>query len=168
MPSFSMLENFALRREVSDSLDEILIGQLIAVLVERGYPMVGITSDPDHHSLRFRMQGDPVLYYLSATLHRTPNKLARLATLSLTGQVKNFMARAADLIDFYANDHKRLSQSPLQGGVTLSHQLNSVLGTVSRQVRLDRATEAGSLEEMNQMVEGVLVELRQALLPFKR
>lgn len=168
MPSFSMLENFALRREVSDSLDEILIGQLIAVMVEKGSPMVGITSDPDHHSLRFRMQGDPVLYYLCGTLHRTPNKLARLATLSLTGQVKNFMTRSADLVDFYARDHRRLCQHPLQGGVALSHQLSSVLGTVQRQVRLDKATEAGSLQEMEQMMEGVLAELRQALLPFKR
>jgi hypothetical protein len=168
MPSFSMLENFALRREVSDSLDEILIGQLIAVMVEKGYPMVGISSDPDHHSLRFRMQGDEVLYYLCATLHRTPNKLARLATLSLTGQVKNFLTRSSDLVDFYAKDHRRLSEHPLQGGVTLSHQLNSVLGTVQRQVRLDKATEPENLREMEQMIEGVLMELRQVLLPFKR
>lgn len=168
MPSFSMLENFALRREVADSLDEILIGQLIAVMVEKGYPMVGISSDPDHHNLRFRTQGDPVLYYVAATLHRTPNKMARLASLSLTGQVKNFLARPSELVDFYANDHKRLAQSPLQGGVTLSHQLNSVLGTVARQVRLDHATQPGSLEDMEKMVEGALLELRQVLLPYKR
>lgn len=168
MPSFSMLENFALRREVADSLDEILMGQLIAVMVEQGYPMVGISSDPDHHHLRFRMQGDTVLYYLAATLHRTPNKLARLATLSLTGQVKNFMSRPADVVDFYASDHVRITQSPLQSGVNLSHQLHSVLGTLQRQVRLDRATEPGSLQEMEQMMEAALLELRQALLPFKR
>lgn len=167
MPSFSMLENFALRREVSDSLDEILIGQLIAVLVGKGFPMVGIVSDPDHHSVRFRMQKDPVLYYLSATLHRPPNKLARLVTLSLTGQVKNFLSSSQALLDFYANDFKKLTEAPLQMGVSLSHQLNSVLGTAQRQIRLDRATEPDSLTEMGTLVDGVLSELRQVLQPFR-
>ncbi|MEW6277997.1 MAG: hypothetical protein AB1758_05195 [Candidatus Eremiobacterota bacterium] len=174
MAFFDMLQNFAHRREMAESLDEILVGQVIAVMADRGYPLIGVTSDSDWQSVRFRTLGDEVLYSVTVTLNRltgglTAKLVGSVATLSITAEVKNFLTDPDDLLEMFRTDISNLMKIPLlSGGVKLNHQLNSVLATSQKLVKLEKLTSPESLKELDATLRDEVDVLREHLKPYKK
>lgn len=169
-----MLQNFAHRREMAESMDEILIGQVIAAMSDKGYPLIGIRSESDWQSVRFLTVDDPVLYSVSVTLNRLTGGMAAklvgsVATLAITGEVKNFLSDPDDLLSMWKTDLKNVLKVPLlTGGVKLDHQLNSVLATSQQIVKLEKLTEPEKLKELGTLLEENVARLREHLKTYKR
>lgn len=171
--AFSFLQKFNHAREMRESMDEIVVGKIIACMSDFGYPLFGILSNNDCQKVRFKTQGDPILNSVEVTLNRltaglTAKVVGNQAQLTIVAEVKNYLTDPDDLLAMYKTDLKNIFKIPLLGGMKLNHQLNSVLATVSQFKKLDNLTGPEDTEELKQLLGSSIDKLREALKPFKK
>ncbi|HXE71113.1 MAG TPA: hypothetical protein VNO81_00505 [Candidatus Nitrosotenuis sp.] len=174
MEIVNFVQKFAHKREMAESMDEILIGQIIAAMAERGYPVIGIRSDADYQQVRFRTPGDPVLFSVIVALNRLTGGLAAAvvgnrATLTVTSEVKNYLADPDDLLAMYRTDLQNLLKIPLlSGGIKLNHQFNSVFATTTRLVEIGQLSKPGGYHELARILGEAVDQERESLRPYKK
>ncbi len=123
--------------ELHESMDEILFGEIVRIMLERGWPVFSLRtvslSDEagDKQIVTFRTYGDDVLYSLMLVLDRKTGGMASIvvgnkATLTLVGEVRNFIADPDDLIENIRTDLANLLKIPLFGKVRVNHEYNSI------------------------------------------
>jgi len=171
--AFSFLQKFNHAREMRESMDEIVVGKVIACMSDFGYPLFGILSNDDYQKVRFKTQGDPILHSVEVTLNRltaglTAKLVGNQAQLTIVAEVKNQLTDPDDLLQMYKTDLKNLFKVPLLGGMKLNHQLNSVLATISQFKKLDDLTGPGDLDSLRELLDGSIKQLREALKPYKK
>lgn len=174
MGMFSFIANFTHKREIAESKDEILLGQIIAIMARSGFPVIGMQSDADLQRIRFRAVNDPTLYGVIIILDRktgglTSKVVGNLATLTIMAEVKNYLADPDDLLDMYRTDVQNILKFPLLGDIKLNHQLNSVFATAKKLVNLDKLLEGGANRaELHELLTNTIGELREKLVKFKK
>ena len=171
--AFSFLQKFSHAREMRESMDEIVVGNLIACMADFGYPLFGILSNDDYQKLRFKAQGDPILHSVEVTLNRltaglTAKVVGNRAQLTIVAEVKNYLTDPDDLLQMYKTDIKNIFTVPLLGGMKLNHQLNSVLATVSQFQTLDNLTKPEGYASLRDLLSTNIDKLREALKPYKK
>ncbi len=171
--AFSFLQKFNHAREMRESMDEIVIGKVIACMDDFGFPLFGILSNNDYQKVRFKTQGDPILHSVEVTLNRltagiTAKLVGNQAQLTIVAEVKNYLTDPDDLLAMYKTDLKNIFKIPLLGGMKLNHQLNSVLATISQFKKLDNLTAPEDTLELKELLRSNIDKLREALKPFKK
>ena len=171
--AFSFLQKFNHAREMRESMDEIVVGKIIACMADFGYPLFGIMSNNDYQKVRFKTQGDPILNSVEVTLNRltaglTAKVVGNQAQLTIVAEVKNYLTDPDDLLAMYSTDLKNIFKIPLLGGMKLNHQLNSVLATISQFKKLDDLTSPDESLELKELLRSNIDKLREALKPFKK
>lgn len=163
--------------ELRASRDEILCGEIITLMVEKGHAPIGFSADSDYQRMRFRTCNDPVLYSMTITLDRktggnviTSAIVGDKATLQLLAEVKNFIADPDDLLKMIGTDLKNLFKIPLMGGIKVDHQLNSIIAYTTEIIEIKKYILKGEQgrRDLDTLLSDKINRLRDTLGPFKK
>lgn len=174
---FSMLSNFSHKREMRESKDEILLGQMVAAMARLGYPAIGFRADAGDQTVRFKPVNDPVLYSVVLTLDRKTGGsaisdalLGSKAIIRLQLEVKNFLADPDDLIKMYKTDFQNIFKISMLGDIKLNHQLNSVFATKQVYIEINNFIDKGTegIEAIAGLLQKNIAEMRDKLAPYKK
>jgi hypothetical protein len=154
--------------ESQGRVDEILIGLVVAHFVGQGHPLYHIRVDEDHQRLRFRTQDDPVLYAVEVNLRRVTRGFEARAVedrcpLTITAEIKNFLANPYDLLRMHEQVPSHL---PQPAGFKLYRQLNSVFASVQVDHVLGGVHELGSRQRLHDLLDTRVDLLREILQPY--
>src|SRR4051812_47900579 len=107
----SILNKFNNRAEIRESKDEILVGEIVRAMSRQGYVSVKYVASTDLQRVSFKALQDPVLTYLHITLDRKTGGgaissalIGVKATLTISAEVKNYIADPDDLVAMYRTD----------------------------------------------------------------
>ncbi|GAB4457756.1 MAG: hypothetical protein Kow0031_38470 [Anaerolineae bacterium] len=173
---FSMLSNFSHKREMRESKDEILLGDIIAAMARMGYPAFGFKAGSGQQTVRFKPLNDEVLYAISVTIDRKTGGsslgdalLGSKATIRLQLEIKNFLADPDDLIKMYKTDMQNMFKITALGGIKLNHQLNSVFATKQTYIDINQFLgKEGGIDAIMKLLQENIAEMREKLAPFKK
>jgi len=174
---FSILSKFEHRREMRESKDEILIGEIVRAMSRLGYPAIGFKAGTGYQAVKFKPVKDSVLHTILVTLDRKTGGSAlqdaligSKAVIRLQLEVKNFLADPDDLIKMHKTDFQNIFKISALGDIKLDHQLNSVLGT--KQIYIDLNNYVNKGEEGAKAIVDLLnkniAEIREKLAPYKK
>jgi hypothetical protein len=176
---FNKLMDHAAKKEMRESRDEVVIGQMIASMVRQGYPTVafntGTQLDSGFQAITFATPSDPVLHTITVVLDRktgggrlSESVVGSKATLTVTAEVKNFLADPDDLLAMWRTDFANITKMPMFGQVKLDHRLNSVLATKTAMIELSQYDGPEDRERIDQLLYGMIAEVRAAVAPYKK
>ena len=174
MGFLSFIHNFSHRQEILESRDEMLMGELITVMAELGYPVIGLRSNADYQRIQFLTLKDPVLHSVVLTLDRktggiTGKVIGNKATLTIQAEVKNYLADPDDVLEMYRTDLANILRMPILGQTKINHQFNSVIATTTRIIDIDRLLEsAGGRPELQQTLQSLIADLREKIARYKK
>ncbi len=170
----SFLSSFNHKKEIKESLDEILIGEIVAAMAKRNYPTIGFRADSDCQLVRFLAVDDPVLYSVAITLDRKTAGLVSAvigdwATIKIVCETKNYLADPDDLLNMYKTDFKNLFKISF-GDIKLNHQLNSVLGYTNKAIEIKTMVMKGDQgrEKLSALLFETIDTIREKLRPYKK
>ncbi len=173
----SFLSNFKHRKELRESKDEIMIGEIVRAMSRRHAPAIGFTAGAGEQSVQFKPLNDSVLNSIIITLDRKTGGssvaqalIGSKATITIQAEVKNYLADPDDLVKMYRTDIANIFKVPMLGTTRLDHQLNSILATKKTLIDLDDYIlqgEAG-VEKLIEFLNGLIGELRGQLAPYKK
>ncbi|MEQ8190150.1 MAG: hypothetical protein ABRQ39_19420 [Candidatus Eremiobacterota bacterium] len=173
----SFLQSFSHKQEMKESRDEMLVGEIVTVMVDSGYPAIGFWAEGDFQRIRFKVVDDPVLYSITITLDRKTGGdfvsgaiFGDKATLKIICEIKNFLADPDDLLNMYKTDLQNMFKIPILGGIKLDHQLNSVLATTTKIIEIKDLILKGEegREKLKGILFGTIRELKEKLVPYKK
>ncbi len=173
----SFLSKFQHRREMRESKDEILIGELVLAMARLNAPAIGFFADTDRQAIKFKLKGDATLHSMTIILDRKTGDSAlqqmligSKATLTFQAEVKNYLADPDDLLKMYKTDLQNLFKVPIMGGIRLDHQLNSVLATTTQIIDIDDYILKGAESQgrLQQLLNTTIASLREKLVPYKK
>lgn len=129
------IQNIAHKREMRESKDEILLGEVIRFMVKKYGPLVELsTTYGDHKQARFRLLNHSLLYSVSIKINRWTGTgaisealIGSKAQITIIGEIKNYLADPDELLNMWKTDFQNIGKIPLLGGIKVNHQLNSVL-----------------------------------------
>lgn len=176
---FKALQAFAHKRELRESKDEILFGEIIRLMVLKYGPLVEIetSSVGDHKQARFLLQNHPLLYSLTVKVNRwtgdgmvSEKLFGSKGSLTLVAEVKNNVADPDDVLNMWKTDFANITKIPLLGGVKVNHQMNSILATKTHIVDMgDFANDMwNERKKLEQVVSDAVDELCKQLASFKK
>jgi hypothetical protein len=174
---FSMLANFSHKREMRESKDEILIGEVIAAMARLGYPAIGFQANAGRQLVRFKPLNDNVLHMIIITLDRktggsaiSESLMGSKAVIRLQLQVKNYLADPDDLLSMYKTDFQNMFKMTMLGNIKLNHQLNSVFATKQVYTDINKYLEKDKegIAELMELLQTNISEMREQLVPFKK
>ncbi|HEY8599932.1 MAG TPA: hypothetical protein VIL85_15955 [Thermomicrobiales bacterium] len=173
----SILNKFNNRAEIRESKDEILVGEIVRAMSRQGYVSVKFVASPDLQRASFKALNDPVLTYLHITLDRKTGGgaissalIGAKATLTISAEVKNYIADPDDLVAMYRTDLANIFRMPVLGGVKLNHELNSIFATTTKLIEINDYVlkgEAGA-QRLIGMLDGTIDDLRDRLRAYKK
>lgn len=150
------------QRELKESRHEVLMGEIIAVMAESGYYVIGIATDADCRRIRFRAQQDAVLNAVLIGLESDRfGQSSRQVELMLQGEIKNYLASTDKLLELH-QQLQQMPRTPVGEGITLSYRMNSVMA------RCDRVLAAGDREGLRTLLHTSLSQLSEQLAPYQK
>ena len=139
------------RRELGESHDEIVLGEVIAAMAETGHSVVEIASDPDVQRVRFLEPGDVRRYGVRVTISRL-GATGRAVSLDVELERRTFFTSPDEII------HLR----PPERDPSLRRKLNALIASATRRLSME-----GLLEGLQEAGSGTALsgraELRRAL-----
>lgn len=173
----SIINKFNNRAEIRESKDEILVGEIVRAMARRGAVSVSYVAGTDMQRVSFKTLNDPVLSYIHITLDRKTGGgalsaaiIGVKATLTISAEVKNYVADPDDLVKMYRTDLANIFRLPVIGGVKLNHELNSIFATTTKIIEINDYVlkgEAG-VERLVALLGGTLDDLRGRLQGYKK
>lgn len=173
----SILNKFNNRAEVRESKDEILVGELVRAMARQSFVSVKYAASADMQRVSFKALRDPVLTYLHITLDRKTGGgaissalIGVKATLTISAELKNYIADPDDLVAMYRTDLANILRLPVLGGVKLNHELNSVFATTTKLIEINDYVLKGEpgAQRLAAMLGGTVDELRERLRAYKK
>jgi hypothetical protein len=173
----SFLSKFEHRREMRESKDEILVGELVYAMSQLNYPVIRFRADAGRQAITFKPRQAPVLNTVTIILDRKTGDgaisqalVGSKATLTFQAEVKNYLADPDDLLHMYRTDLQNLFKMPILGETRLNHQLNSVLATVKQIIDVDDYILKGQEgnDRLRQLCATTISGLREKLVPYKK
>ncbi|MEI2716899.1 MAG: hypothetical protein V9E98_07865 [Candidatus Nanopelagicales bacterium] len=176
---FNKLMDYANKKEMRESRDEVVVGQMIASMARLGYPTIafntGTALDTGFQAILFSTPSDPVLHTVQVTLDRktgggsiSEKIVGSKATLTVTAEVKNYIADPDDLLAMWRTDFANIGKMPMMGQVKLDHRLNSILAKKSTLIELSDYDGPEDRERIDGLLHGMIGEVRQAVAQYKR
>lgn len=176
MGVLDLAARFRHKREMRESKDEILVGEVVRAMARRGHVADRFAAEPDLQRVRFRMD-DPVLGYVHVALDRKTGEsrvgaavVGSKATMTVAGEVRNLLSDPSDVLGMWRSDLRNAARLGLGGAVKVDHELNSVVGRTTDVVEIDRFVLNGEegLQALIDHLENRIERVREALRPFKR
>ncbi len=173
----SILNKFNNRAEIRESKDEILVGEIVRAMARQGYVSVKFVASTDLQRVSFKALQDPVLTYLHITLDRKTGGgalssalIGAKATLTISAEVKNYIADPDDLVAMYRTDLANIFRMPVLGGVKLNHELNSVFATTTKLIEINDYVLKGEpgAQRLSGLLDGTIDDLRERLRAYKK
>ena len=177
----SFLHNFSSEKshanEMRESRDEILIGEIVTIMVEKGYPPIGFWASSDYQRVRFRALNDPILYSVTITLDRKTGGgaissaiLGDKATLTFVCEIKNYLADPDDLIKMYKVDFLNIYKIPVMGRIKIDHQFNSVIATTTEIIEIKELIMKGEAgrQKLETLLFKTIYNMRDMIASFKK
>ncbi len=173
----SILNQFNNRAEIRESKDEILVGEIVRAMTRQGFVSVAFAADSGQQRISFKALRDPVLSFVHVSLDRKTGGgalsqalLGVKATLTIVGEVKNYIADPDDLIAMYRTDFANMLRLPVIGGVKLNHELNSVFATTTKIIEINNYVLKGDqgVQGMIALLDGTINDLRERLRQYKK
>lgn len=179
MGIFKAIQAFAHKREIRESKDEILFGEVIRLMVKNYGPLVQIETSPigDYKQARFRIFKNELLYSVTIKVNRWTGGSAigealigSKGSLTLVAEVKNYVADPDDILNMWKTDFKNITKIPLLGGIKINHQMNSILATKTRVVDMGDFVNNmwGERKILEQDLKDDILELCKQLEPFRK
>ena len=174
---FNLISKFAHKAEIRESMDEMLVGELVRAMSRRGFPAIAFRAGDDHQRISFKAIGDPVLYGVHIVLDRKTGTgaigaagLGSKATLKVTAEIKNRLSDPDDLVHMYRTDLANLFKMPVLGGVKLNHEMNSIYATMTKIIEIDDFVLNGDdgVRRLKELLGETIDELRERLVPYKK
>ncbi|MCU0269293.1 MAG: hypothetical protein MUF83_11680 [Acidimicrobiales bacterium] len=165
------------KREMRESRDEMVVGELVLAFAQLGMPAVRFAAGMGQQSVRFATPADPLLHSVAVTLDRktgsgalSDSLVGSKAVITVVAEVKNYLADPDDLVNMWRTDFANIARLPMLGQVKLDHQLNSVLATKKLMIELNEFTRdpAAGRVQLNQLIASTLEEMRGHLAPYKK
>lgn len=174
---FGLMAKFNHKAEIRESKDEILVGELVRAMARQRYTAIQFRADEGRQRVKFRALGDAVLDHVYLVLDRKTGTgmvsaalLGSKATLTISAEVKNYLADPDDLVQMFRTDLANIFKLPILGGIKLNHELNSVFATTTLVIEIDHYLFKG--ETGTQALMGLLnqkiAELKERLAPYKK
>jgi len=172
-----LLNQFVHKREMRESKDEILVGEIVRAMARLGCPAYGFMTDATSQSVQFKAKSDPILHSIAIRVDRKTGGSAlgealigSKAVLSIQAEVKNLLADPDDLVHMYRTDLQNIFKMPMLGDIRLDHQLNSVLATKKIVIDIDQYILKGEegVTRTTQLIQQVVSELKGKLAPYKK
>lgn len=150
------------------SKDEIIFGEVVRLMVDRGHPVINFDAEEGCQSARFLIEDD-LFFSLRITLDK---KVGTASVLNLTAEVRNKLSDPDDMIEMFRTDLMNIAKIPLFGQVKLNHEYNTVFGTVSSIKSLNSylGKEVGDIQStvLEKDLDEMIGRLREALKKFKK
>ncbi len=170
------LMDFANSREMRESRDEMVVGEIVLAMAQMGMPAIGFVAGMDAQSMRFATPSDNILNNVGVVLDRKTGGgaisdaiIGSKAVVTVVAEVKNYLADPDDLVNMWKTDFANITRMPMLGQVKLDHQLNSVFATKKLVVELkDLVGDQATRQRLVQLLQATLDELRNALAPHKK
>jgi hypothetical protein len=135
------------RRELSESHDEIVLGEVIAAMAETGHSVVEIASDPDVQRVRFLEPGDVRRYGVRVTISRL-GATGRAVSLGVELERRTFFSSPDEIIPL----------RPAELDPSLRRELNALIASDTRRLSVDDL-----LQELQQAGSGTALSGRATL-----
>ncbi|MCC6433679.1 MAG: hypothetical protein IT196_01480 [Acidimicrobiales bacterium] len=171
------LMDFANSREMRESRDEMVVGELVLAMAQMGMPATRFLAGADAQQVRFSTPHDPLLHNVAVIVDRKTGGgalseavIGSKAVITMTAEIKNYLADPDDLVGMWRTDFANITRMPLLGQVKLDHQLNSVLATKKLIVELNEyiGDPAVARPKLVALLQATIAELSQALAPYKK
>ncbi len=171
------LMDFANAREMRESRDEMVVGELVLAMAQMGMPATRFMAGADAQMIRFSTPHDALLHNVAVTVDRKTGggaiseaMVGSKAVITVVAEIKNYLADPDDLVGMWRTDFANITRMPLLGQVKLDHQLNSVLATKKLIVELNEFLGDPTVgrPRLVQLLQATLAELSAALGPFKK
>jgi hypothetical protein len=114
------------RRELSESHDEIVLGEVIAAMAETGHSVVEIASDPDVQRVRFLEPGDVRRYGVRVAISR----------LGATGRAVN-LGVELERRTFFSSPDEIIHLRPAERDPSLRRELNALIASATRRFSVE-------------------------------
>jgi hypothetical protein len=135
------------RRELGESHDEIVLGEVIAAMAETGHSVVEIASDPDVQRVRFLEPGDERRYGVRVTISRL-GATGRAVSLGVELERRTFFSSPDEIIPL----------RPAELDPSLRRELNALIASDTRRLSVDDL-----LQELQQAGSGTALSGRATL-----
>ena len=179
MGFFQLVQEFAHKREMRESKDEILFGELIRLMVRNYGPLVELetSSYSDHKPARFRLLNHPLLHSVTIKVNRWTGTGAvsealfgSIGSVTIVGEVKNYVADPDDVLNMWKTDFSNIGKIPLLGGIKVNHQMNSILATKARKITIGDFVNSQQEErqKLQEEIKSDINELCEQLKKFKK
>ena len=139
------------RRELSESHDEIVLGEVIAAMAETGHSVVEIASDLDVQRVRFLEPGEVGRYGVRVTISRL-GATGRAVSLGVELERRTFFSSPDEIIPL----------RPAELDPSLRRELNALIASATRRLSVEGLVEGLKHAGSGTALSG-RVELRRAL-----
>jgi len=154
------------RRELEESREEILIGEVIAWMAEAGYPVIGIASDVDYQRIRFRTPKDPVVHSVLVAVDRI-HSTKHQASLMIRGEARVYASSPDEILSTHLKLEKMMAQPLKPGEWKVSRQTNTLFAATERTVHLTELLSDKGRGELGKTLKKTLASLKDTLTPFQ-
>ena len=179
MSIFKVWQDLAHSKEIRESKDEVLFGEIVKYMIENYGPLVELeTQMGDRKIARFRTVGHKLLHSITIQTNRHSGSgivsdaiVGTKAGLSVSAEVKNYVADPDDVLNMWKTDFQNIGKIPLLGGVKVDHQMNSIIATkmdpvysvgdIVKETEKERKLVADKIEQM-------IAEVSEQLKKFKK
>ena len=178
MSIFKAIQDLAHRKEMRESKDEILFGEIIRYMVINYGPLVELeTMMGDRKVAKFKLLNHRLLNSIKVELNRhtgsgfiTDATIGTFASLTMTAEVKKYVADPDDALNMYKTAIANVAKIPLLGGIKVVHQLNSIFAIKMEHFKIGDVVN-NQLEErknITNQLEEMIKDLCQQLEEFKK
>lgn len=172
------IQNIAHKREMRESKDEILLGEIIRFMTKKYGPLVELeTTFGDHKQARFRLLTHPLLYSITVKINRWTGSgaisealVGSKAQLTFIGEIKNYLADPDELLNMWKTDFQNIAKIPLLGGIKVNHQLNSILAIKEKIIEIGNFVDNNWEErkKLEHLLEDEINSICDQLKSFKK
>jgi uncharacterized ubiquitin-like protein YukD len=162
--------------ELRESKDEMFVGELVRAMARRGWPTISFNANSDYQRVGFKALDDKVLSSVYLTVDRLTGSgvigaalIGSKAYLSVTCELKNYLADPDDLIAMYRTDMANLFKLAWQD-VKINHEYNAIHGTTKQIIELDHYVGKGDpgIAALVALLDNEITRIRTKLAPFKK
>ena len=100
------LADFANKREMRESRDEMVVGEVVLAMANQGMPAIEFRADAEAQSIKFATPADPLLHTVAIVIDRKTGGgavsdavLGSKAVVTVVAEVKNYLADPDDLVN---------------------------------------------------------------------
>ncbi len=164
------------KAELRESKDEMMIGEVVRAMARKGFPTVAFWSNSDYQRVKFKTMSDPILAAVYIQLDRMTGTSAigsalmgSKAKLSVTCEVKNFLADPDDLVAMYRTDMANLFKISWKD-VRINHEYNAIHGTTNQVIEIGDYVDKGDqgTHALVQKLDAEIARIREKLAPYKK